>query len=118
MATLLRSAVTSLSQSRLIESPFDKLRAGLQDPRPDPEPVRLVTRMHLSAGPPRTANWRVVAELMDGHRRLVCLGNMAADARRLARQAQRDRELPLHTIGLHLQRWVGTVESGGWEDFG
>ena len=110
MATLLRSAVTSLSQSRILES--------LQDRRPDPEPVRLVTRMHLSSGPPRTANWRVMAELMDGHRRLVCLGNMAADARRLARQASRDRELPPLTISLQLQRWVGTAESGRWEDCG
>ena len=106
MATRLRSAA-SVSQSRFIES--------LQDRRPDPEPVRLITRLHLSAGRPRTANWRIVAELMDGHRRLVCLGNMADDARRLA---HRDRELPRHTIALQLQRWVGTTSFGRWEDVG
>jgi hypothetical protein len=110
MATLLHSAVTSLFQTHAPRN--------LQDRRPDPKPVRLVTRMHLSSGPPRTANWRVIAELMDGHRRLVCLGNTAADARRLARQVQRNHELPPHTIGLQLQRWVGTVDSGRWEDFG
>ena len=110
MATFLRWPATSVSQSHILES--------LQDRRPDPEPVRLVTRMHLSTGAPRTANWRIVAEMMDGHRLLVCLGNIASDARRLARHAQRDRELPPHTIALHLQRWVGTIDSGRWEDFG
>lgn len=106
MATLLRSASPVVSQTYI--------PARLRDRQPDPEPVRLITRLHLPNCRPVTANWRVVAELMDGHRRLVCVGSTPRDARASARRAGAAGELPPHTIALRMQRWVG----GRWEEEG
>ena len=106
MGTLLRRASNTCVDDR-----FLKL---LRERQPDPEPVRLITRMHLGSGRPRTANWRMVAELLDGRRRLVCMGVTPTDARAAARRAARTGDLPPHMVALRMQRWVGTPLAGHW----
>jgi hypothetical protein len=108
MATPLRRASITSVDSRFL--------VLLQERQPDPEPVRLTTRLHVGSSRAPTAHWRVVAELLDGHRRLVCLGNTPTDARAAARRAARERDLPPHTVALRMQRWVGTSTAGRWED--
>jgi hypothetical protein len=80
----------------------------------EPESVRLVSRMHLPAIPRRTANYRAIAELLDGHRRLLCVGVSPREVRQIAREMR--GELPAHTLGIVVQRWIGTAEAGTWED--
>lgn len=108
MGTLLRRASNTFVDDRFLEL--------LKDRQPDPEPVRLITRLHVGSSRARTANWRMVAELLDGHRRLVCMGVSPAEARAAARQAARAGELPLHTVALRMQRWIGTPTSGRWNE--
>ena len=83
-----------------------------------PKTVRLVTRMHLPTVRRRAANYRAVAELMDGHRRLLCVGVSPRDVRDHARRLPR-ADLPPNTVAILVQRWSSSDgQVGRWEDVG
>ncbi len=81
--------------------------------RPDRDPVRLRTRLHLGLARPIAHDFRVVAVRADGDSALVCLGatrgEVIASAR--SRMAGWDRE----AVSLLLQQWVGGRERGRWQ---
>lgn len=100
---------------------------GRRDARPDPEPVRLVTRV---SRPPRVgvgarpgpARFRVVAEMPDGRLHLLCLGVSRPDAVDAARcllaggHGGEGCAIPPEALGLRVQRWSGAEEAGRWVD--
>ncbi len=77
----------------------------------DDAPARVVGRFHF---PPMRgiAPYRVVAELEDGRRRVVCVGMTPREARAHAR-ANRDA-IPFATMALVVEKWEGTQKVGKW----
>ncbi len=80
--------------------------------RPDAEPVRLRTRLHLGAARPAAHGFRVIAALADGDSALVCLGATRREA--LAAARARVGAVP-RALSLLLQQWVGGPGSGRWQ---
>jgi hypothetical protein len=114
MAARLRHAAASgtFIQYDNLKGDVDASDGGDDDGKP--KSVRLVTRMHLPTIPRRSANYRALADLLDGNRRLLCVGVSPREVRQIARQMR--ATLPANTVGIVVQRWVGTAEAGRWED--
>lgn len=113
MVMYLNPAGRTNGTARLAAQPAPSIPNPAENGRPeDPEPVRLVTRLHV-ASRATTARYRAVAELLDGRRRLVCVGPTAAAARAIAR---RSPDMPADAVGVIVQRWIGTPDAGRWED--
>ena len=84
--------------------------------REDREPPRIVTRLHMPAPRIGVCRFRVVAELVDGRRALVCIGPTQAAALDRARGLARSHQLSADVVDLILQVWTGTVSCGAWQD--
>jgi len=80
--------------------------------RPDRDPVRLRTRLHLGAARPITHDFRVLAVRADGASALVCLGATRGEV--VAGARVRLAGLVRETVSLLLQQWVGGRERGRW----
>jgi hypothetical protein len=98
-----------------VAAPRGRLPRGPADQRPDREPPRLFTRLHMPAIGPLVSRFRVLADLVGGDRALVCVGPSRAEALARARRIGQRGELPAATVDLVLQCWTGGL-SGGWRD--
>jgi hypothetical protein len=98
------------SSQALYQAPYQTLPTA-QPVRPDKEPVRLRSPVHVASRRSDILNYRVVARLADGRGALVCLGATPEDAAAKARV----NAPPESTVQLYLQQWVGGTWSGSWQ---